>query len=173
MTTSLTYDQMEAHTFAIQWRTAQASIALKARRSILTKISIAKDLLFLVVEVRRLLDGYYSPAVVKHRIFEEATQEQRASLAAKMEDGHQRIEKILTKLKGEDFRSITFEPFMPLLEQSTEEWGRIVRALRDNDSVMIVLSRRDQDKLIRTLLEPVEKNCGNDTFVEAFHRYHD
>ncbi len=166
---AVTYEEIEYRNYAVLAKTARTSIALRNRSSFLKRhLSLTWDLVTLEVQVRSLLGLYHAPIVVRSRMLENASTEQLACLAAQMESTHERLSRVVEVLKDK-LEGSFYDILIEKLERRTEEWGALIESIRTEGSTTILLTERDQAKLIRSLFELSEPT---DKLTEAFHRYH-
>jgi hypothetical protein len=170
MTSSITYYEMEYRSFAVLAKTAKTSSALRTKKpTVVTNVILLWDLITLGYLVRHLLKLFHRPDAVRNRLLETATPEQLESLAARMEFSHSRTAQIICRFNGIKGEFPGHSAALEELERRNEEFGALLAAIRSDESVAILVSARDQERIIRSLLDP---EPPNEELVSAFRRYH-
>jgi len=168
MSAAVTYEELEYRTHVVRAKATKASIDLSKRRvPLIPLIGLIWDLKRLEVDFALLLKDMHSASSAQRRLLENASKEERAELAALMEPTPDRVRSVVARIRKLPASSYC-EPTLLTLERQAEELEAHVRALSDETSTPIMLSKLDQKNIVTALLSDQEPS---DDLKAAFARH--
>lgn len=158
-TAAITMNEMEWRSYAIMAdaghvisRIAKRPRVAHAHWSLLMNLGSCNEK---IVDLLRL---FHAPDSIE--TLELATPEQLTSLALKLRNVHEKIQQVINQFQAANLGNWrrAYQPKLAKLEQYDREISSHVDAFSQNESSLILLSRRDQEYLLESLLKPPEPN---------------
>jgi hypothetical protein len=108
--------------------------------------------------MRDLLDIYHAPDAIL--ALEAATPEQLSRIVETMRHVHSKVEETIVMVHPTRHWRRLYRPYLRKLKEYNDELDSHVRAFCASDSALILLTKRDQDHLAESLLNPPEPNAA-------------
>jgi hypothetical protein len=166
----LTFSEIEWRSYAVMAeagqtivRVAQQSqIAQRARREFL-QAQIYFGIRSMSGLLRDLLDIYHAPDAIL--ALEAASPEQLIHTTESMRDIHSKVEQTIARIHPTRYWRSFYRPFLKSLKAYNDELATHACAFEANNSALILLTKKDQDHLVDSLLNPSRPNDTLREFV--------
>ena len=156
---ALIFSELEWRNYVLLANASKALITLRKKSHLAFRhyqaLGILKSIVSGMAEVGTLLHSREAVSAL-----ERATADQLLAMAEKMRDIHTKNTEIVAQIRTLDlgFWGPVYHPYVLKLESCSSEMDSHIRAFTQSESANILLTKRDQDHLLGTLLNPPEPN---------------
>ena len=178
MSESATYYDLEFRTYTVLRRTAKISgvVVRNSTPSWWERLKAIVQLAQLVASAKDLLRVFHEEAVVAHALLEHARLDSPEILAEVCDRIHLAVDRTNALLEilrespslSHGLLSSTYAGLVAHLEHHNEDLASHSEAFRDEHSVPIMISKKDQGLLVKSLLNPPNPN---ERLQDSFRRY--
>ena len=166
-TLPLTFDEFEARSYSVLADASKTIVKMAQQSRVVTHYQILSGLTDIVEDMRSLLDIFHTAEMIP--ALENATPEQLENVPTRMRDVHGKIEQTISIIRSKKlgYWKRLYDARVEKLETYNCELDSHVYALSESQSSVLLLTRRDQDRILESLANPPK---ANDALRRAFTR---
>jgi len=178
MSANAAYYDLEFRTYSVLWRTAKISSVVARNSTPLwwERFKAVVQLAQLVASAKDLVEMFHEDEIVANAIVEYArldSQESLAEMCGRIDLSVERTKALVATLR--EVPLLSHGPFLSIylgllvhLEHHNSDLALHVEAFRDEHNIPIMISKKDQKLLVKSLLAPPDPNKR---LQESFRRY--
>ena len=166
-TLPLTFDEFEARSYSVLADASQTIVRMAKESRAVTHYQILRDLTSICDDMRSLLDLFHDQNGIP--ALENATPEQLENIPIRMRAVHSKNEQIISTIHSKKlgYWKHLYDTRVKRLEAYNCELDSHAYALSEGPSSVLLLTKRDQDRILESLANPPSPN---DALRRAFER---